>query len=194
MRILKTILELAKWRKQKFQPPVPYEVKVKTLERFNLPEATWVETGTFHGTTALFLSKIAKRVYTIEASEELYLEAQKKLNNNPSIVSIFGRSQEKMSEILPNLSGNVCFWLDAHYCGSKTYNQDSRCPLLLELEIILRDLPRLKHVNILIDDIRDFTTGRDDYPDKTEVIQAARPFLTNWEIINDILVLQRIVR
>ena len=191
MKKIRLFLALAKWRRQKYQPPVPYEVKLKTLEAFNLPEATWVETGTFHGATTLFLSKMAKQVYTIEASEELYDKAQEKLKDCPKIVSIFGRSQEKIPEIIPNISGNVNFWLDAHYCGPKTYAQDDCCPLELELKFVLKELPRLNRVNIMIDDIRDFSAKRIDYPDKTEVIRLARSHITDWEIINDILILKK---
>lgn len=177
-----------------YQPPVPYDVKLKTLEKFNLPDSTWVETGTFYGETTLFLSQISKKVFTIEASAELYSETQKKFSENKKINSIFGKSQRELPKILEKLSGNVCFWLDAHFCGPNTFDQDTHCPIVFELESIFKKISNFKDVNILIDDIRDFSAGRSDYPDKNMLIHLAGPLISQWEIINDILIFQRKLR
>jgi len=192
MKIINTLLSIAQWRKHKYQPPVPYDVKLRTLEMFNLQNSTWVETGTFKGDTTIFLSKISKKVFTIEASQELYASAQKKFNKENKIKSIYGRSQNELPKILENIAGNVCFWLDAHYCGPKTFSQDTFCPILFELKTIISGLSRFNNVNILIDDIRDFSSDRNDYPDKNKIIQLSLPHFPKWEIINDILILQRV--
>ena len=70
---------------------------------------------------------------------------------------------------------------------------DIALPILEELKIIKKHLPRFNKVSILIDDIRDFnnyeSNSNNDYPDKMILINWGLENGFNWEIIYDILVL-----
>lgn len=178
-----------RWAKQNFQPPVPDFVKKRTILAYHLPNCVWVETGTYRGKTTEFLAKIAVRVFTIEASKELYRKNCQKLAKHKNIVAVLGSSQQELKTILLHENGDICFWLDAHYCGPETFASDERCPILEELKIIFELFPKFRKVHILIDDIRDFVTGRPDYPDKLVIIQEAVRHGCRWELINDILIL-----
>ncbi|MGE4312212.1 hypothetical protein [Desulfovibrio sp.] len=109
-----------------------------------------VETGTYYGDTSIQLSKVFKKIYTIEASEKIFNETHKKLSAYSNIVSQFGNSQILLPRILAeNKDSFFVFWLDAHYSGGDTFL--SPCPLLEEISTI-NDL--CKDPIIIIDDAR----------------------------------------
>lgn len=111
---------------------------------------TCVETGTYYGSTAIQLSKLFKKTYTIEASKKFYTQAQEKLSSYPNIISEFGSSQIVLPRILKeNENALIVFWLDAHYSGGETFQ--SQCPLLEEISAI-NEL--CKAPIIVIDDAR----------------------------------------
>ena len=87
----------------------------------------------------------------------------------------------------------MSIWLDGHWSGGDTFLGKNPTPVLEELKIIKKHLPRFNKVSILIDDIRDFnnyeSNSNNDYPDKMILINWGLENGFNWEIIYDILVL-----
>lgn len=98
------------------------------IEKFNIK--TVIETGTWKGRTAQFLSGFCEKVYTIEISEEYFNEANY-LESSPNITRILGNSPEVLDKILPEIEQPVLFFLDAHW--------GKYWPLLDELESIKRN-------------------------------------------------------
>ena len=67
------IPESYKWRHSNYSSPSPQHVKIKVLKSHSLPNATWIETGTYLGDTTSKLTKIANKVISIEPQTELSL-------------------------------------------------------------------------------------------------------------------------
>jgi hypothetical protein len=114
----------------------------------------FVETGTYYGYTALRMSKIFDKVYTIEKSEALFNKAKEKLGDVRNVTLIYGDSREELGPIIER-EDNILFWLDAHWSGGETYGESDQCPLIKELEVIFR-YSKKKNFAILIDDARLF--------------------------------------
>lgn len=112
-----------------------------------------VEGGTYRGDTTKLLSKLFARVYTIEKSEHMYAEAEKKLAGISNIQMLKGDTRTNLPIILDSEDG-ILFWLDAHWSGGKTYGEQDECPLIEELELIFK--ADLDNYAILIDDARLF--------------------------------------
>lgn len=128
----------------------PEELVRALLARF--PIKTFVETGTLYGDTAIWASNLFDRVYTIEASPKLHSEVQGKFSGFRNITSLCGTTGYHLNILLPQLEPSI-FFLDAHWSGGETAGQDSECPLLTELSVIM---PWFRKHIILIDDARLF--------------------------------------
>ena len=116
---------------------------------------TFIETGTYHGDTAIWASQYFQKVFTIEYSKELYEHAIQRVQQISNIECIFGDSRDELPKILPRLEGSSLFWLDAHWSGQSTYGEADECPLLDEIKIL-----KTSSFNdfIFIDDARLFTS------------------------------------
>lgn len=131
------------------------------LEKQNLKDFVFVETGTYFGDSAIAASALGfKKVYTIELQMYLYEQAKQKLADqidSGRVEIILGDSKEKLSHILDNHPNDrFVFWLDAHIDGGNyrpgiTPNIEA-CPLYSELQTISRH-SRKDHI-IIIDDLR----------------------------------------
>jgi len=84
-----------------------------------------------------------------------------------------GESPKIFSEVLPNLKAPRFFWLDAHWSGGNTFGEKAQCPLVGELnEIIKYDLPHC----LFIDDARlfisppPFPLERRQWPDLNDIV------------------------
>jgi hypothetical protein len=120
---------------------------------FTIP--LFVETGTFRGQTTRWAGAHFDTVITIEGSETLFRSASADLSGLPNVTCLCGDSRKHLCEVVPGLSGEVLFWLDAHWCGSTTYGKQAECPLIAELEAIYSgDLEPF----VLIDDARFFVS------------------------------------
>lgn len=83
---------------------------------------TFIETGTWLGVTAEAASNIFDKVFTVELSNELYIDALNRFKNKHSVTILQGNSSEVLSAILRNEVGRILFWLDAHYSeGNSAY-------------------------------------------------------------------------
>jgi len=181
--------EHVEWVRRSYSSPSPAHIKRSVLLRLGVPNATWVETGTFLGETAELLASHSKAVYTIEPEATLYKQAAQRLANNQKIHVIHGLSEKVLPDLLPGLSGTVNFWLDGHYSGGITHQGPVDCPVRDELMHIENNLSRFDDVVVLIDDIRCFDPSIElyaDYPDLNYLVDWARRNGLKWSIEHDI--------
>jgi hypothetical protein len=122
---------------------------------------SFVETGTFLGITTSHAAEVFEKVYTIELSEKLYQDAIEKLKVYPNVFCYLGDSGVVMPKLLPELSNDALFWLDAHwsgdFLGNPTARGDENTPIVAELKMIARS--SITKSSILIDDLRYFDSG-----------------------------------
>jgi hypothetical protein len=131
------------------EPYFPKEITLKMAAMANAE--IFVETGTYYGNTTKWASTQFTQVFTIELSEYLYNMTKEQLLLKGNIIPNLGDSRVVLPQILKEIDGNIVFWLDGHYSAGVTAGADDPCPLMEELEIILR---RNNDDVILIDDAR----------------------------------------
>lgn len=185
-----THLDLSEWAFRSFAPPAPNCVKRQVMLRNSLCDAIWVETGTYHGDTSEFLAESAVHVYTTEPQRSFYERAKERfaLNNK---VSVYNETSETfLPNLLPQLAGNVCFWLDGHFSGDDTFAGPNDTPLREELVAIAQSHGRFDSMAILIDDIRLAGTRHvyGDYPTLNELVSFAVSLSLDWHIEHDIFI------
>ena len=165
--------KLRQWKLNGYTLPAPQTVKQHVLHRYATPDGMWVETGTYLGTTTQFLADNYKFVHTIEPAEVFYEKAIKKFTGM-NVKIYHGPSERVMPKLLPQLSGNINFWLDGHYSGGETFNGGQKCPVIEELDAIHQHRENMNKITIFIDDVRCF------YPDTLETGYPDISFLINW--------------
>jgi hypothetical protein len=186
--------EIAQWRARGFAAPSPAFVKREVLARHNLPDATWVETGTFQGDTTAFLATRAKKVISIEPEPKLYAAAKQRFEGQPKVEIRNGLSEAVLPEVLPTLSGNVCFWLDGHYSAGFTHKGPVDTPIVDELNHIGRALQSWAGVAVLVDDVRCFEPTDPefrDYPARSHLSRWADQHGLTWTIEHDIFIAKK---
>lgn len=130
---------------------MPTELVSKLQEAYNVQ--LFVETGTYHGKTALWAAEHFKTVITIEASPEIYAQVIATHSQVKNVKFLYGHSKEQLATLVPSMNEPCIFWLDSHWCGGVSYGESDECPLLEELLIINKS--DQDHF-ILIDDARLF--------------------------------------
>lgn len=167
-------------------------MKQTVLLRNGLPNATWVETGTFLGQTTEVLSKNGALVYSIEPEPTLYANAATYFKSFPNVEILEGLSEEVFPELLPTLSGDINFWLDGHYSEGITHKSPQDAPILDELANISKNLTHFKKVCVMIDDVRCFHPERSKaysaYPLLNELVVWADQNSLGWHIGHDIFI------
>ena len=122
---------------------------------------TFIETGTFKGTTTKLASRYFKKTITIEIDETNHNYSKNKLNNIDSIQFELGDTLDLLPKIIKNNKDTKCtFWLDAHPMDPEV---DKSCPLLAELDMINELSDRKDHI-IIIDDFQRCKNSIGDYP------------------------------
>ena len=89
---------------------------------------TIIETGTYVGGSTKEFAKMAKNVITIEHELEYFQHASLYLSGIKNIEMIYGSSISHLKKCIEKASGNLLFFLDAHWGPNN--------PLLGELDII----------------------------------------------------------
>jgi hypothetical protein len=179
------------WADREFAAPSPHFVKQKVLLRNGLPDATWVETGTYMGDTTTVLSKVAKMVYSIEPEPALFSKAEQKFSNTSNVKIIKGLSEDVFPKLLPTISGNICFWLDGHYSAGITFKGPEDTPITEELSAIGRNIAQMGKIVVMVDDIRCFDPKNPEfsaYPPVDLLVDWARKHNLTWHIEHDIFI------
>ena len=102
------------------------------------------------------------KIYSIELSKELWVNAQKRFLQASNVELLNGDSAHILYSLVPGFKEPAVFWLDGHYSGGITAKGDKECPVVEEIDAILGE-SKFNHI-ILIDDARMFV-GAHDYPD-----------------------------
>ena len=190
-RTFSLIYAYSNWARTGFAAPSPHFIKQACLIRNGLPNATWVETGTFLGQTTEVLSKKGKRVYSIEPEPILFANAKKYFSSNIKVEILNGTSEDIFPTLLPKINGDVNFWLDGHYSAGTTFKGPQDTPILDELKIIAKNINHFNRVCILVDDIRCFNPHLVDYstyPTVNVLVDWAKMNGLYWHIEHDIFV------
>lgn len=184
--------DLSSWKERDFAPPTPPSVKKAVLNRYRFPQGTWVETGTWKGHTASFLSSFGGKVFTIEPEPRLFDAAEAMFASNSNVICVLGTSEQVFDQVCSQIpNGPANFWLDGHYSEGKTFKGNTDTPIKLELEIISRHLPRLMSVCVLVDDVRCFASPDsrfNDYPNLDYLVRFATENNLVWSIEHDIFI------
>ena len=145
-----------------------------------------VETGTFMGWTAEYVSEYFSRCITIELDPNYYRKAVEKFKASKTVEVILGNSSDVLPDLLNKLDQRTLFYLDGHYCGHNTAKGESNTPIIQEIRTILAHADR-NHV-ILIDDARMFL-GCDGYPSIRELRKLVGRLAKDYElrVSNDII-------
>lgn len=126
--------------------------------KFNLK--TFFETGTLYGDTVDYYKNTFEQLFTVEIDKDLATSAIQRFKSTSNINVYWGSSVQGLKDLLPTISTNILFWLDAHFPGADAHkvsydaekDQDTRLPLEKELHTILELRPENKDV-IIIDDL-----------------------------------------
>ena len=177
------------WRKRGYLEYAPQFVKQNIFLKYGMPNAQWVETGTFMGSTTVFLAEHFSFVHSIEPSERLFNNALNRLKRKKNVNLYNDVSENVLLSLLPRLNGAINFWLDGHYSGGSTFQGKKECPIENELSAIKSSLSNFTKVIILIDDVRHFSILQTDYPSIDYLVDWAREQKFGWRIEQDIFVM-----
>lgn len=181
------------WIKKRYEAPSPRFIKTAVLLRNSIPNAVWVETGTYLGQTTKVLSKHGSFVYSIEPQPQLYENAAGHFKAHKNVQIIKGLSENIFPSLLPSLSGNVNFWLDGHFSAGITHKGPNETPILIELACISKNRVRFNNICIMIDDVRSFKSvegNNSGYPPIGEIVKWAESNQLIWNIEQDIFVIK----
>jgi SAM-dependent methyltransferase len=145
-----------------------------------------VETGTFLGDMAAFLSARGYNVITIELDPKLAALARLRFKDNRRVHLIEGDSAARLPAVVGRLTHPALFYLDAHYSGPGTGKGNLETPISAEIDLILTRAPAGSVV--AIDDARCFGTTP-DYPPLQDLLGALRARgVTDANVENDAIV------
>lgn len=120
----------------------------KTFESYPV----FIETGTFMGETSSNMSKVFKKVITVEALKSLYDKAREKFKDTNVDVR-YGDSGVVLKEILATVQSSAVFWLDGHYSGPDTFQGDKDYPIIEEC-VTIDTLFQGSEALVMVDDMR----------------------------------------
>lgn len=183
-------LKLAAWRLGFNVVNPPHVVKQSTIVKYQQRTSSRVliETGTYMGDMIFAQLNNFDRIYSIELSRELYERGLKRFKEEPKVNLLNGDSGVRMDEIVSALNEKAIFWLDGHYSGGITAQAEKDCPVMEELQSIVKS--PYDHT-ILIDDARLFN-GKNDYPTLDEIRNFFKHHNKKYslKIENDVIVIQ----
>ena len=185
------IRDCLNWSKRSYSAPSPHFIKQRCLLRNGYPDAIWIETGTFLGQTTRLLAKHGTYVYSIEPEPSLFASARIYFKNHNNVDIINGTSEEVLPNLLPQISGDVNFWLDGHFSEGFTFQGVQDTPILDELNCISRNFDKFRKICVLIDDIRCFNPGIPKYscyPSLDTLVAWASEHNLVWHIEHDIFI------
>lgn len=145
----------------------PFLSELKTLFQID----TFVETGTYLGSTAFEASQVFPAVHSIELYPPLYENALKHLAGIEHIHLHQGESGDILDKLIPTLSGRVLYYLDAHFSGGGSALGRQSFPVLEELAALRKN--HSSDAVILIDDIRIFQDVL--FPELLSLISPTEP-------------------
>lgn len=190
-RFFTFLREMRRWKRRGYAAPSPHFIKQACLLRNGIVDATWVETGTFMGSTTAVLARQAKMVHSIEPEPTLFANAAKRFEGARNVEILKGVSEEIFPVLLPKISGDVSFWLDGHYSAGTTFQGAKDTPIVEELRCIGENIGHFGRLVVLVDDLRCFDPSIPEfaaYPPRDFLVDWARQHGLRWHIEHDIFV------
>jgi len=176
-------IELYKWYSRTHcAPPAPHFVKQGVLLRHGIKNCTWIESGTYLGSTTKLLATIYFHVHTIEPSQKCLSIAKDYIGDLKNVTYYNGTSEDYIETACAAVGGDVCFWLDGHYSAGITFQGDDDTPIMHELAVIEKYLHRYRSVVVMIDDIRCSHLDDDHYPSLNYYVEWSNRNNLNWII------------
>jgi predicted O-methyltransferase YrrM len=172
--VIKTFKEdLVKEKKNKKngilrQPEYISKSMLAAMIGFKYKKKYFIETGTFIGQSTYNIQNMFKKIYTCEASKDLYKAAKKLfyLTKKNNIKIYLGDSKIMLKSLNKKIFDDSIFFLDAHYSKGNTSKEFGACPLIDELKIIFSNSSK---AIIVIDDIRTMN-GKNGYPKLLDIL------------------------
>ena len=154
--------DLINWSLLGAPPPAPDFIKKMTILQYAkvFASVSFIETGTFTGSTTRLMADLGLQCKTIELSEHYFRAAQQNFAGHANVELFFGDSSALLGTMVERAMGPHLFWLDGHYSKGDTARGANDTPIVQELHQLLRF--DMSGSVILIDDIRDF--GKGEYP------------------------------
>lgn len=168
-----------------FWKGIPHSV-LPSIEQVLGSSFVAVETGTYKGITSKVLADVADSVTTIEADFGYFKRSEKKLKRYKNVKVLHGDSSVLIESALPSNQINCMLWLDAHFSGGNTAGEQNHCPLMSELNTILR-FRTASNTVILVDDSRGLI-GKSGWPLLSELIGLLNQSGFSSIIIDDVLI------
>jgi hypothetical protein len=130
----------------------------------------FVETGTYIGKSTYNIQRLFKKLYTCEASKNLYDAAKQLfiLTKSRNIKIYSGDSRLFLKSLSKKICNNSIFFLDAHYSKGITSRKHGTCPLIDELKIIF---DKCSEGIIVVDDLRTMN-GKNGYPNLFDILNC----------------------
>ena len=135
------------------------------IQRFNT--RAFVETGTGYGFSLYFASCFPfQQLHSIDILEDEVKRLRPAFEVDRRVQLHAGKSPDVLRQLLPTISENILFWLDAHYPGAHhgapfDAEKDERTRLPLEDELnVIKELRGGFRDVILIDDLRIYEEDR----------------------------------
>ena len=102
--------------------PAPHIFKQMTIQEYKQQSKSLVliETGTFLGDMIAAQLNFFKRIYSIEVSYPLFMQAKSRFRRHSKVKLLHGDSGVLLPEIVKDLNEKAIFWLDGHYSGGIT--------------------------------------------------------------------------
>jgi len=141
---------------------------------------TFFETGTGFGFGVQVARTVPfKLIFSVEIMAAEVERLRPAFSSDPRVHLLAGRSIDLMPQVLPQIPGNIIFWLDAHFPGAHHHVQgydaekdlDTRLPLEKELALIKQLRPGKRDV-ILIDDLRIYEQDKFEWGNLSDVGQG----------------------
>ena len=186
---LKDRLDYARWRRAGVEGSTcPLQKRYSLVDLLGANNLRLVvETGTFLGDMAAFLSARGFDVITIELDPKLAALARQRFAHNRRVQLIEGDSGTRLPVVVGQLTYPALFYLDAHYSGPGTGKGDIETPISAEIDLILQRAPAGSVV--AIDDARCFGT-EPDYPPLQDLLGALRARgVADARVVKDAIVL-----
>ena len=137
-----------------------------------------IETGTYLGSTTIFLSNFFTKILTVELDKDLFLKTKKKLEKLNNVEFFNDDSESFLKKIIPTIKEKSIFFLDAHYSGPGTSNLKGETPCIKELKEISKS--DIKDHIIIIDDISDFSISANKQK-LSEIIDIIEKISANYK-------------
>src|SRR2546425_12007741 len=80
----------------------------------------FVETGTYRGDMVEAMKPLFHKIYSIELSDALFAEAQRRFRLDTHVELIHGDSGKELGRVMERIHQPALFWLDGHYSAGDT--------------------------------------------------------------------------